>query len=79
MCIIYGFLSHKTCKISFFFGNLRYFVEFFCHGLRAFVWRKIDTKVVSVEKTGQISCMAILGVISKVNQSINGLFCLTTP
>ena len=27
--------------------------------LRAFVWRKIEPKIVSVEKKGQISCMVV--------------------
>ena len=29
----------------------------FCRDLRAFAWRKIEPKIVTVEKKGQISCM----------------------
>ena len=29
----------------------------FCRDLRAFAWRKIERKIVPVEKKGQISCM----------------------
>ena len=31
----------------------------FCRDLRAFAWRKIDQKIVPVEKKGQISCMYV--------------------
>ena len=60
MCTIYGVLLHQTIIKSFFFGNLRCFVEIFCRDLRTFVWRKIAPKIVSVEKKGQISCMTLL-------------------
>ena len=33
-------------------------LRFFCRDLRTFVWRKIQPKIVSVEKKGQISCMS---------------------
>ena len=31
----------------------------FCRDLRAFAWRKIEPKIVTVEKKGQISCMIV--------------------
>ena len=32
----------------------------FCRDLRAFAWRKIEQKIVPVDKKGQISCMGLL-------------------
>ena len=35
----------------------------FCRDLRAFAWRKIEPKIVPVEKKGQISCMGVVVVV----------------
>ena len=57
MCTIYGVLSHFTifwCKISFLAIYAVLSQNQFWYDLRAFAWRKIEPKIVPVEKKLQI-------------------------
>ena len=55
MCLIYGVLSHLMVLKSVLWRFTLLCREFFCRNLRAFVWRKIVSKIVCVEKKRQIS------------------------
>ena len=61
MCTICGVLSHETVVKSFF-----------CRNLRSFVWRKIEPKIVSVEKKRQISCMTSSSPLHKKDDDADG-------
>ena len=53
MCTIYGILLHFTlfcCKKFCFLRFTLFFEKSVCRNLRAFVWRKIEPKIVLVEK-----------------------------
>ena len=47
------------CKIGFIAIYALLSQNLFCHGLRTFVWRKIELKIASVEKKLQISGMGL--------------------
>ena len=53
MCTIYGILLHFAmfcCKIIFFASYAVLSRNLFLYDLRAFAWRKIEPKIVPVEK-----------------------------
>ena len=62
------FVALTCCKISFL-AIYAVLSKKNCRNLRAFVWRKVEPKIVSVEKKGQISCMVQCAVQFKVQSA----------
>ena len=60
---LWCFVTLKCCKIIFL-AIYTVLSRIFCRNLGAFVWRKIEPKIVYVEKKGQISCMHLLQIMS---------------
>ena len=73
-----AFYATSFCKNHFFANYAVLSRNLFCRDLRVFVWRKIEPKIVYVEKKWQISgmtyrfeCFKLLWTVIKVNSSLD--------